>query len=65
MYKATIRNLWNKNMTQFFFLIKRERMLEKNGSEKSQGKSPIMSPSNLSPANAIQKSENNFLIIKA
>lgn len=53
MYKATIRNLWNKNMTQFFFLIKKERMNEKQTAQNNEP-SPVLSPVNLSPANAIQ-----------
>ena len=58
MFKATIRNIWNKNMTQFFFLIKKEKMMEKQGMTTSidiELTANHTSPVNSSPANSNQK----------
>jgi len=60
MYKATIRNIWNKNIAQYFFMIKREKMLEKNLiNHPINLEIPDLSPT-MSPLNNIQR----FLMIK-
>lgn len=56
MYKATIRNYWNKNIPQFFFMIKKEKLLEKNlltQNPKIDMDLSVSSPSN--SANLVQK----------
>lgn len=54
MYKATIRNYWNKNIPQFFFMIKREKLLEKTiQNQKIDMDLSVSSPT--SSANLVQK----------
>lgn len=56
MYKATIRNYWNKNIPQFFFMIKREKLLEKNLPIQNQKLDMDLSVSSpTSSANLVQK----------
>lgn len=48
MYKAFIRNMWNKYQAQMFFMIKREKQLEKQAEYQKlhNNDSPPLSPEN-------------------
>ena len=48
MYKATIRNIWNKNIAQYYFSIKRDKVFENNALPPEKPEiSPTTSPVNL------------------
>lgn len=53
MYKATIRNNWNKNLAQYFFMVKKDLMIEKgiqNATRVEMSESttsPVGSPMNI------------------
>ena len=65
MYKATIRNFWNKNVTQYFFLIAKEKMQEKMGISMNEiekektgnltSQITSLTNINISPVNAIKQ----------